>query len=112
MAAQLLQAPGQRVTPGTSPGLPAEPGQLLPGSHPGLVCLGMALSNTVFMEFGKGEAPNVLFQLFSVEQSSGWISSGPQSKCVGDSCNQHRGAYTVDEQKQLLEKRENMLFCS
>lgn len=43
------------------------------------------------MEFGKDEAPNILFQLFSVEQSLGWISAGSQSRCVGDSCNQHRG---------------------
>lgn len=66
----------------------------------------------MFMELSKGEAPNVLFQLFPVEQSLRWISSGPQSKCVGDSCNQHRGAYTVDEQKQLLKKKGKyvMLF--
>lgn len=97
MAVQLSETPGQCVSPCTFPSAPAP--------VPDIAGLGMTLSSSVFMEFSKGEAPNVLFQLSPVEQRLGWISSGPQSKCVGDSCNQHRGAYTVDEQKQLLEKK-------
>lgn len=62
------------------------------------------------MEFGKSKGPNVFFWLFSVGQRSGLISSGPQSRCVGDSYNPHRGAYTVDEQKQLLKKKGGNVY--
>lgn len=59
--------------------------------------------------YGVWQGPKVLmsyFGFFSVGQRSSLISSGPQSRCVGDSYNQHRGAYTVDEQKQLLKKKK------
>lgn len=50
------------------------------------------------------------FGLFSVGQRSGLISSGPQSRCIGDSYHQHRGAYTVDEQKQLQKKKRKVYY--